>query len=81
MQEHSDLDLIKEMRRRGYVVRHQSESTRALSWNEVNSDPEAFRSRALEKIREQISINYLEFSERHESFGDKTIRSATLRVL
>ena len=79
---YSDLDMIRELTRRGYTVRHMDEARKPLSWHRTLPFPEGvdFRSEALEKLREQLTADHIQFTTRQAIDGPE-IQSATLRVL
>ena len=76
------LEMIVELQKRGYVVRHKSEAREPLSWNRVMPAPDGvdFKSEAVEKIKEQINADLLDFETRHLHSGHE-VATATLRVL
>lgn len=81
--EYRDHLLIKELERRGYVVRHVREAQQPLSWHRTAPFPDGvdFRSEAVEKLREQITPDHVAFTTRESIGCGPTIHSATLRVL
>lgn len=75
------LDMILALQSAGYVVRHKSEA-RPVSWHRVAPFPTGvdFKTEALEKLREAITPELIEFSARADDLGVE-IHSATLRVM
>lgn len=64
----SDVELIREIERRGYVVRHRSEAQRPLSWNRTAPIPAGidFKVEAIDKLRGMITPELVRFSVRPE---------------
>lgn len=83
----TDHELIAMLQRRGYVVRHKSESQHPLSWNRRSPIPAGidFKAEAVEKIREQIVPSLLHFEERSipgmAPGSTETVHSAFLRII
>jgi len=82
-----EIALIRELERRGYVVRHKSEARRQLSWNRTKPIPDGvdFKAEALAKLREQITPDLISFEVRQgcgdDTFMTPTIHTAILRIL
>ncbi|WP_316207362.1 hypothetical protein [Bradyrhizobium sp. SZCCHNR3118] len=81
------IDVIRILEMHGYVVRHKSESRQPLSFHRTVPYPKGvdFRQEALDSIRNQLSLDHIQFEERSppgipESLP-KTISSAYLRIL
>lgn len=86
----TDVQLIAMLQRRGYTVRHNSESRQPLSWNRLEPIPAGvdFRMEAAEKIRAMITADMLSFSKRpYQTFDpggeavDSVVHTAVLRIL
>lgn len=75
-----EIHLLEEMRRRGYIVRHESETRQRLSWHHLEPAPEGFEDDALAKIKEQLTKEHLHFETRTLP-GGKPVRSALLRII
>jgi hypothetical protein len=81
-----DRDLIAELRQRGYIVRHKTE-TKPLMWSRTLPFPDGvdFKAEALEKLREQITPEMIHIETRlppvMAGVGASEIQSAILRVL
>lgn len=82
----SDRDLIAELRARGYVVRHKTE-TKPLMWSRTLPVPDGidFKAEALEKLRGQITPEMIHIETRQPApsagVAAPEIQSAILRVL
>ena len=81
------VDVITILEMHGYVVRHKSEANRVLSFGRTHPFPRGadFKQAALERIRQQITLNDLKFKTRKTpdmapGLPD-TITTATLRIL
>ncbi|WP_439357739.1 hypothetical protein [Bradyrhizobium sp. DASA03007] len=82
------VDVIKILEYHGYEVRHKSEGKRKLEFGRTHPLPrgeEEFKKEALERIRQQITLDDLKFST--EKIGDGPssfipwkISRATLRI-
>lgn len=77
----TDLEMIVELQRRGYIVQRKSEFRRSLSWH--HTEPvENFEDKALANLREQLRIDHIRFEHRHPvgfaGAASPTIRSAFL---
>lgn len=78
-----DAELIHELEKRGYIVRHKSEAFRALSWNRTAPFPDGvdFKAEAVEEIRKQIVQEMIRYDARTGTDFGPEIHSATLRVM
>lgn len=78
----TDAEMIAQLQKRGYVIRHKSEAREPLSWNRTMPFPDGvdFKAEAVEKLREQVTADILDFETRHLHSGH-SIATATLRVL
>jgi hypothetical protein len=56
------IDVIKILERHGYVVRHKSEAKSSISFSRmIPAATQHFKDEALERIRQQLTSNHLEF--------------------
>jgi hypothetical protein len=82
------VDVITILDYLGYEVRHKTEAKRKLEFGRSHPLPrgeEDFKKEALERIRQQITLDDLRFSteklrEAGDSFLPDTISRATLRI-
>ena len=79
--EHSDQEMIDHLREHGYIVRHKSEAQTNLLWNRLEPIPADvdFKAEALEKLKEQITLDHIHFGSRPMTDG-KSVRVAALRL-
>ena len=86
----TDSELIAVLQRRGYVVKHESEARRPLSWSRTAPMPNGvdFKLEAVEKLREQITPDLISFMvtpavapEFEGDLGSPEIHRAVLRIL
>lgn len=85
---YADEDLVRiactrALERLGYVVRHKSEASRALSWNRTAPIPDNvdFKAEALAKLREQITPEMIRFEVDPGEGTQLAIHRAVLRIL
>lgn len=82
-----EMQMIRVLEARGYVVRDGRESQRPLTWNRLEPFPRGldFKAEAVEKIREMITEELLTFTTRqvHSTTPGEmqTVHTAALRVL
>lgn len=86
----SDVQLIRALEQRGYVVRHRSEARRPLTWNRTAPIPAEidFKAEAVEKLRGMITPELIRFHVETEipgympgTIGRPEIHTATLLVI
>lgn len=79
----TDGEMIREMERRGYVVRHKTEVRIPLTWNRTAPFPDGvdFKAEAVEKIGAQLTPDMLEFTTRDGGWPSVDIHTAKLRIL
>jgi len=78
-----EAEMVKALQERGYIVRHKNEASVVLSWNRTQPMPADvdFNKEALQKIRDQITLDHIEFTTRPDPGGlVQGITSAKLRV-
>ena len=75
------LGMILELQHRGFVVHHKTDVL-SVSWHRATPFPGGldFKTEALQKLRELIPPEMVEFSTRRESLGVE-VHSARLRLL
>lgn len=82
------VDVIKILQMHGYEVRHKSEGRRLVQFSRTHPlprDEEHFKQEALERIRQQITIEDLRFEtykirDMPRGFLPDTITTAKLRI-
>jgi hypothetical protein len=79
--EHSDQEIIDYLSERGYIVRYKHDAQAKVLWNRLEPIPADvdFKAEALEKLKEQITVDHVHFGSRPTTDG-KTVRVATLRL-
>lgn len=79
----ADVELAAELTKRGYIVRHKTEAQRQLSWNRTAPFPDGvdFKTEAVEKLREQIAPDLIDFEVMSAQEFRPEIHRAVLRVL
>lgn len=77
---------IRDLERRGFVVRHADDASRKLSWSRIAPFPFglSFKDEALEQLRKQITPDLIRFQVEQSvpgSFGRPEIHRASILVL
>jgi hypothetical protein len=75
----TDLDIITELGRRGYVVR-RNHAPRTIAVTTGDPPPPGWQRDALETIRERIGLEHIDF-EKSISANDIDMNTASLRIL